>query len=66
MVERRISALIKNGEQMNTIIFLGIGIIIGFLVGYTIGLRKHYHTQKGGDNSVQVQIKGYEWERVSK
>ena len=51
---------------MNTIIFFEIGIIIGFLVGYIIGLRKHYQTQKGGDNSVQIQIKGYEWESVSK
>lgn len=33
-----------------------IGIVIGFIMGYFIGIRKHTHIQKSGDFSEQIQI----------
>lgn len=33
-----------------------LGLIIGFTCGYLIGIKKHTQTQKGGNNSKQVQI----------
>ena len=37
--------------------FLIIGLIVGFAIGYYVGVRKHTHIQISGDNSTQVQIK---------
>ena len=40
-----------------------IGIVIGAvcgICGYYIGKKMKTHTQKAGDNSIQIQIGGYQ------
>lgn len=42
---------------MTGLVFLFVGFIIAFPIGYLVGIHKNSQIQIGGENSKQIQIR---------